>query len=217
MIQIQESSRPWEIVHMDWVTSLPPEGDRSYNSCLVIADRFSNTTIFLPCHKADTAMDTDLLIWTGIFINIISDRDLKFTLALWTNLHQLFVTTLSFSTAYPPQTNGLAERIIQNLEHMVRRTCSYDLDLKDCDGFRNYWCTLLPALELAYKTSVHASTNQSPVSIDKGWNPRLPQDSLREEFVEIHPTTDSFKGMLEKAKNNAVRFMEDFFPYAKDK
>ncbi|MBW0544905.1 hypothetical protein O181_084620 [Austropuccinia psidii MF-1] len=62
MIKIQEPSRPWEIVHMDWVTGLPPGDDRSYNAFLVIVDRFSNTTIFLPCHKDDTAMDTALLI-----------------------------------------------------------------------------------------------------------------------------------------------------------
>ncbi|MBW0521876.1 hypothetical protein O181_061591 [Austropuccinia psidii MF-1] len=29
MIKIQEPSRPWEIVHMDWVTGLPPGGDKS--------------------------------------------------------------------------------------------------------------------------------------------------------------------------------------------
>ncbi|MBW0578731.1 hypothetical protein O181_118446, partial [Austropuccinia psidii MF-1] len=34
MIQIQEPKSPWEIVHMDWVTALPPGGDRSYNACL---------------------------------------------------------------------------------------------------------------------------------------------------------------------------------------
>ncbi|MBW0554981.1 hypothetical protein O181_094696 [Austropuccinia psidii MF-1] len=62
MIKIQEPSRPWEIIHMDWVTGLPPQGDRSYSSFLVIADRFGKTPIFLPCHKDDTAMDTALLI-----------------------------------------------------------------------------------------------------------------------------------------------------------
>ncbi|MBW0583909.1 hypothetical protein O181_123624 [Austropuccinia psidii MF-1] len=93
MSKIQEPSRPWEIVHMDWVSGLPPGGDRGHNSFLVIVDRLSNTTILLLCHKDDTAMDTALLIWnrvllwTGIFTNIISDRDPKFTLELWTNLH----------------------------------------------------------------------------------------------------------------------------------
>ncbi|MBW0515339.1 hypothetical protein O181_055054 [Austropuccinia psidii MF-1] len=32
MIRIQEPRFPWEIVHMDWVTALPPGGDRSYNA-----------------------------------------------------------------------------------------------------------------------------------------------------------------------------------------
>ncbi|MBW0513481.1 hypothetical protein O181_053196 [Austropuccinia psidii MF-1] len=88
MIKIQEPSRPWEIVHMNWVTGLPPGDDRIYNSFLVIVDRFSKTPIFLPCHKDDTAMNTALLIWnrvvswTGIFTNIISDRDPNFTSAL---------------------------------------------------------------------------------------------------------------------------------------
>ncbi|MBW0539485.1 hypothetical protein O181_079200 [Austropuccinia psidii MF-1] len=32
MTKIQESRKPWEIVHMDWVAGLPSGGDRSYNS-----------------------------------------------------------------------------------------------------------------------------------------------------------------------------------------
>ncbi|MBW0535552.1 hypothetical protein O181_075267 [Austropuccinia psidii MF-1] len=181
MIKIQEPSRPWEIVRMEWVTGLPPGGDRIFNAFLVIVDRFSETPIFLPCHKDDTAMDTALLIWnrvvswTGLFTNIISDRDPKFTSALWKNLHHLFGTKLSFYTAYHPQTDGLAERMIQTF------------------------------------------TNQTPAILEKGWNPKLPQDSLRKELVEIHPTASSFNVMLDKARKHAVRCMEDSFAYAKDK
>ncbi|MBW0557921.1 hypothetical protein O181_097636 [Austropuccinia psidii MF-1] len=100
---------------MDWVTVLPPGGDRSYVACLVIID---------------------------------SDRDPKSTLELWTNLHQLFGTDLSFSTAYHPQTNGLAGRMSQTLEDMIRIFCAYGLELKYYDGFTHDWCTLLPELEL---------------------------------------------------------------------
>ncbi|MBW0550293.1 hypothetical protein O181_090008 [Austropuccinia psidii MF-1] len=63
MIKIQEPSKRWEIFHMDWVTGLPPRGDRSYNACLVIVERFSNTAIFLPCHRDNAAMDSALQIW----------------------------------------------------------------------------------------------------------------------------------------------------------
>ncbi|MBW0530732.1 hypothetical protein O181_070447 [Austropuccinia psidii MF-1] len=73
------------------------------------------------------------------------------------------------------------------------------------------------SLELAYKTSINASTNQAPAILEKGWNPKLPQDSLRKDFIEIHPTAASFKGMVDKARKHAVRCMEDSFAYAKDK
>ncbi|MBW0514690.1 hypothetical protein O181_054405 [Austropuccinia psidii MF-1] len=174
MIKIQEPSRPCKIFHINWVTGLPPGGDKSCNSFRVIFDRFSKTPIFLPCHKDDTAMDTALLIWnrvlswTGILTNIISDRDPKLTSAPWKNLNQLFGTKLSFSKAYHPQTDSLAERMIQTLGDRVRRFCAYGLQFKDCDGFTHVWCTLLPALELAYKTSIHASTNKTPAILEKG-------------------------------------------------
>ncbi|MBW0505745.1 hypothetical protein O181_045460 [Austropuccinia psidii MF-1] len=161
MIQIQEPKSPWEIVHMDWVTALPPGGDRSYNAFLVL-------------HKDDPAMYTGIMIWnkvmshTGLFQNIISDRDPKFTSALWTNLHNLFGTKLPFSTAYRPHTDGLSERMIQTLEDMITRFCAYGLEFKDCDGFTHDWCTLIPALELAYKTSIHSSTGKTPARLEKG-------------------------------------------------
>ncbi|MBW0563116.1 hypothetical protein O181_102831 [Austropuccinia psidii MF-1] len=223
MIKIQEPRKPLEIVHMDWVARLPPGGDRSCNACLVIVDRFSKTPIFLPCHKDDIAMDTALIIWnrviswTGIFMNIITDRDSKFTSALWKNLYKLFLTNLCFSTAYHPQTDVLAERMIQTLEDMVRRFCAYGLEFEDCGGLTNYWCTLLPALELEYRTSICASTNKTPAILEKGLNPKLPQDSLSDDLVEIHPISSSLKGMLEKASKNAIRCMEDLSPYAKEK
>ncbi|MBW0503968.1 hypothetical protein O181_043683 [Austropuccinia psidii MF-1] len=107
---------------MDWVTDLPLGGDRSFNACLVLADMYSKIPVLLPCHKDDTAMNTAIIIWnrvimhTGLFQNIISDRDPKFTSALWTDLHNIFGTKLSFSTEYNPQTDRLAEKMIQAME-----------------------------------------------------------------------------------------------------
>ncbi|MBW0506964.1 hypothetical protein O181_046679 [Austropuccinia psidii MF-1] len=116
----------------------------------------------LPFHKGRTAMDTAIIIWnrvishTGLFQNIISDRDPKFTSESWKNLHKLFGTKLSFSTAYHSYTDCLAERMIQTLEDMIRRFCDYGLKFKDSYGFKHDWFTLIPALELAYKTSIHS-------------------------------------------------------------
>ncbi|MBW0564800.1 hypothetical protein O181_104515 [Austropuccinia psidii MF-1] len=198
MIHIQEPKFPWEVLHMDWVTALLPSDDKSYNPFLVIVDRYSETPILLPCHKNDTAMDTALLLWsrvishTGLFKNIISDRDPKFACALWTNLHRLFETKLSFSTAYHAQTDGLAERMIQTLEDMIRRICAYESEFKDSDGFTHDWCTIIPALEKAYKTPVHSSTGQTLLS-------------------------SSFKIMLDKLTHHEKLSRNDAFDYAKQK
>ncbi|MBW0471175.1 hypothetical protein O181_010890 [Austropuccinia psidii MF-1] len=111
-------------------------------------------------------MEKALLLWsrvishTGSFQNIISDRDPKVTSALWTNLHRLFGTRLSFSKENHPQ-KKLADKIIQTVEGMIKRFCAYGLEFKDSDGFTHDWCTLIPTLELAYKTSVHSSTGQT--------------------------------------------------------
>ncbi|MBW0501937.1 hypothetical protein O181_041652 [Austropuccinia psidii MF-1] len=210
MIQIQEPKSPWEIVHMDWGTALPPGGHRSYNSCLVLVDRYSKTPMFLPCHVDETAMGTAIMIFnksishTGLFQNIIIDRDLKFTSALWKNLHNLFETNLSFSTAYHPQADGLEERVTQTLEDMIRGFCAYVLEFKDSDGFTHDWCTLIPAPELAYKTSIYPSTGKTPAMLEKGWNQRLPYDTLKKNLVDIHSTAGSLKIMLEKARHHAT-------------
>ncbi|MBW0540008.1 hypothetical protein O181_079723 [Austropuccinia psidii MF-1] len=58
---IKEHKHPWETINMDWVTGLVPGGKESYNACLNIVDRFSNSMRCLPFHKEETAMDTALL------------------------------------------------------------------------------------------------------------------------------------------------------------
>ncbi|MBW0489527.1 hypothetical protein O181_029242 [Austropuccinia psidii MF-1] len=194
-IHIQEPKFPWEVVHMDWVTVLPPSGGKGYNAFLVIVYRYRKTPIFLPCHKDDTAMDTALLLLsraiynTGLFKNIISYRDPNFT----------------------------SERITETLEEIIRRFCAYGLEFKDSDGFTHYWCTLIPALELEYTTSVHSFTGQTPAMLEKVWNPRLPTDTLWKYFIDITPTASSFKIILDKVKHHEKQRIDDAFDYTKQK
>ncbi|MBW0460560.1 hypothetical protein O181_000275 [Austropuccinia psidii MF-1] len=103
------------------------------------------------------------------------DEDCK-DIALNTSLDELLL-----STAYFPQTDRLAERMIPNLEYMIRRFCPYGLEFKDSDGFNHDCFTTIPELELAYKTSVHSSTGQTLSMLEKEWNPGLPEDMLRKD------------------------------------
>ncbi|MBW0474403.1 hypothetical protein O181_014118 [Austropuccinia psidii MF-1] len=83
--------------------------------------------------------------------NIISDRDPNFTSALLTNHHQSFGTKLSFSTAYHPQSDGIAERMIQALKDMAIGFCAYGIELNYCVLFTHHWCTLLSKFKLPLK------------------------------------------------------------------
>ncbi|MBW0509629.1 hypothetical protein O181_049344 [Austropuccinia psidii MF-1] len=100
---------------------------------------------------------------------------------------------------------------------MIRRFCDYGLEFNDSDGFTHDWCTLIPALELTYKTSIHSATSKTPEMLEKLWNPRHPYGTLKKELVDIHPTASSFKMMLENARNHANRCMQDSFNYAKER
>ncbi|MBW0557385.1 hypothetical protein O181_097100 [Austropuccinia psidii MF-1] len=53
--------------------------------------------------------------------------------------------------------------------------------------------------------------------LEKGWNSRLPADTLREDLIDIHPTASSFEIMLDKVKHDAKQSMNDAFDYAKQK
>ena len=159
---------------MHFVTVLPPGGSDSYNSVLVVVDRYSKRARFIPKHKDDTAMRVALLFWSRIMADlgipkiIISDRDPKFTSEFWRNLHDILGTKLEFSTAYHPQTDGLAKRVIQTLEEMLRMFCSYGLELKKSDVYTHDWVSLLPALEIAYNSSKHSSSQEITYISERG-------------------------------------------------
>ncbi|MBW0466302.1 hypothetical protein O181_006017 [Austropuccinia psidii MF-1] len=70
-------------------------------------------------------MDTALLFCNNIIATcgvpkiIISDRNPKFTSEFLTNLYDMLGPRLAFSTAYHPQTDVLAERMIQTMEAII--------------------------------------------------------------------------------------------------
>ncbi|MBW0492707.1 hypothetical protein O181_032422 [Austropuccinia psidii MF-1] len=107
--------------------------------------------------------------------------------------------------------------MIQMLEGMIRRVCAYGLDLKDSDGFTHDRCTLIPELELSYKTSLDYSTGKDPKMLEKGWSPKLPVDNLKKYLVDIHPAASRFKLLIDKLRHNSNKRMTHTFEYAKKK
>ncbi|MBW0582839.1 hypothetical protein O181_122554 [Austropuccinia psidii MF-1] len=61
------------------------------------------------------------------------------------------------------------------------------------------------------------STGKTPEMLEKGWNPKLPADTLRKDLIDIHPTASSFKLFLGKGNHHANQSMNNAFKYAKQK
>ena len=99
--KIKDPTYPWEIINMDFVTGLPPAGDKGYNTCLVVVDRLSRRSRFIPAHKEVDAQGCALLFWKTIISKhglpriIISDRDPKFTAEIWKSLFNIMGTKLA--------------------------------------------------------------------------------------------------------------------------
>ncbi|MBW0502912.1 hypothetical protein O181_042627 [Austropuccinia psidii MF-1] len=220
---IEEPKHTWETINMDWVTGLVPGGKENYISCLFIVDRFRKSMRCLPCHKEDTAMDTALVFWNNIISTctvpkiIINDRDQKFTSEFWTNLYDMLGTKLAFSTAYQPQSDGLAEMMIQTMEEILRRFCFYGMEYKYHEEYTHDWVTLLPEVQLAYNTSQHSTTGKTPSVVEKGWNPLLPVDHLKRNLLTIHPTARDFHEMWKKACETASRCIAEAKKYNKQR
>ncbi|MBW0530641.1 hypothetical protein O181_070356 [Austropuccinia psidii MF-1] len=220
---IEEPKNPWETIKMDWVTGLVPGGKENFTACLIIVDTFSKSIRCLPCNKEDKAMDTSLLFWNKIISTcgvpkiIISDRDPKFTSKFWTNIYDILGTKLAFCTGYHPQTDGLAERMIQKMEDILRRFCAYGMEYKEHEGYTHDWVTLLPEVQLAYNTSQHSTTGKAPALVEKGWNPWLPAYHLKKCLLIIHPTAKDFHEMWKRAFDTAAKCITEAKEYNKQR
>ncbi|KAG2792464.1 hypothetical protein PC112_g23850 [Phytophthora cactorum] len=100
----------------------------------------------------------------GMPLDIVSDRDPRFTARFWQEVFTLLGTQLSMSTADHPQTDGQTERVNRVLGDLLK---SY------AHSFQQ-WSDCLPMAEFAINSSVHASTGHTPFYVNAMRHPRLP-------------------------------------------
>ncbi|KAK1427857.1 hypothetical protein QVD17_16555 [Tagetes erecta] len=160
----------WEQISMDFVTKLP----RSQSGCdmiWVVVDRLTKSARFLAVKENDNTEALakvylkEVVSRHGVPLSIISDRDPKFTSAIWRSLQKSLGTRLNLSTAYHPQTDGQTERTIQTLEDMLR-ACALD--------FGKRWESHLPLIEFSYNNSYHTSIKMAPFEALYGRKCRSP-------------------------------------------
>ncbi|MBW0576923.1 hypothetical protein O181_116638, partial [Austropuccinia psidii MF-1] len=105
---------PLIFLSVDFITQLPLSN--SFDSILVIVDRFSKMVVFIPTISSITSLELANLFIKNIFSkhglssSIVSDRSPLFVSSFWTNLCQKLKISRDLSTAYHPETNGQTER-----------------------------------------------------------------------------------------------------------
>ena len=123
------------------------------------------------------------------------------------------------STAYHPQTDGLAERTIMTLEDMLRRFCAWETNFVTPQGYSHDWVTLLPALQYAYNASVHSVTGKAPYHLERGYIPRSPRllllENARPSVVPFNINAAHFSQMLSEARDQAQDAISEAFDAAK--
>ncbi|MBW0521045.1 hypothetical protein O181_060760 [Austropuccinia psidii MF-1] len=91
------------------------------------------------------------------------------------------------------------------------------MEYKDHEGYTHDWVTLLPTVQLAYNTSQHSTTGETPALVEKGWNPLLPVDHLKKNLLTIHPTAKDFHEMWKRACDRAAKRIAEAKEYNKQR
>ncbi|KAG3155659.1 hypothetical protein PI126_g9085 [Phytophthora idaei] len=162
-------SECWQSISMDFVFGLPPDSKRR-TGVVVFVDRFSKMVHLAAVPAEVTAVQTARLFVDMVFkhhgmpLDIVSDRDPRFTARFWQEVFTLLGTQSSMSTADHPQTDGQTERVNRVLGDLLK---SY------AHAFQQ-WSDCLPMAEFAINNPVHASTGHTPFYVNAMGHPRLP-------------------------------------------
>ncbi len=212
MQPILSPPRPFHTITIDFILALPvSKKPDEFDSILSVTDKFSKAVTFIPGRKTMTAedwaiglMDRLALLNWGLPRAIISDRDAKFTAALWKGIFKQLNISLLYSTTYHPQTDGSSEATNQTTEIALRH---WFITLKQLDE----WPAMLPHLQAALNNSTkYSSTITSPNQILFGFRTREPLDLIRVEEpdtieVEALHNTAKPKKRVQLAKTDQYR------------
>lgn len=155
---------------MDLILGLP-RSKTGYDVLVIFVCQLTRMAHFVPVHQTiganglGHALVMEVVRLHGVPGAIISDRGSRFTSEIRKGMCERLNITLQTSTAYHPQTDGLAERTNQTTEQMVRCTIL---------GNEYERAEVLPMLEFAYNSSIRSSTRASPFEMLYGFVPSKP-------------------------------------------
>jgi hypothetical protein len=184
-VQRQVTTEPLQRIAVDILT-LSPRTPRGHKYVLVIVDYFTKWVTAVPMRdettiSCATALVHNFICWCGMPEALHSDRGAQFESKLWQQACRLLGIHKTRTTPRHPQSDGQTERSNRTLEDILAKLAKDD---------RENWDLYLPYACLAYNTSVHSVTGETPMNLLFGREARTPVTLLappppqQEEQVE---------------------------------
>jgi len=204
----------WHTVGHDLITGLPKS--RAGNDAIyVVVDKLSRQVHYIACRTAISAPELARLFFHhvirlhGVPINIISDRDPRFTASFWQTLIAMMGSKLLMSTSFHPQTDGQTENSNKQLEQILRSVVNFNQD---------DWDEHLAAAEMANNNSKNATTGYTPYYLNMGREAIMPMDTAIDQPSSPNSTAvdaaQKWKAALQHAKQNIERTQQSQSKYA---
>ncbi len=188
---------------MDFLTDLPTTPD-GFDSIMVMVDHGLTKGIILqPCNKTINALQTaEVIIQTiyrrfGLPDKLISDRGPQFASAVFQEISKLLEIKHAMSTAYHPQTDGMTEHYMQEIETYLSIYCISNL---------TSWKESLITLEIVHSSRTHAGRKHSPFELWYGYQP--PFQTLTHE-QSIFPEVEEKLKFLAQSRREALALMKN--------
>ena len=201
---VRQTTQPMDRVGIDVMGPFPIT--KKGNKCILVVGDYATKWLEaypLPDHRAETIAEclvTNFISRFGIPRRIHSDQGRDFESNLFQELCRLLGIDKTRTSPWQPSSNGYIERFNATLQAMLRTEVS---DKQDD------WDENIPVLTMAYRSSVHETTGETPNMMMLGRELPMPSHLLAcpdsEEAVTAVEYVERLKRKMQEAHESAQK------------
>lgn len=172
-LQTYNVGAPLERVGIDFMGPFP-QSERSNKYLMVVGDYFTKWTECYPLPNLEASTVAKVFVEEfisrfGVPLICHTDQGKSFEAQLFKELCKILGIDVTRSSSFHPQSNGMIEKCNNTIITMLSAFVNEN---------QKNWDELVPFVMLAYRSSVHSSTDMSPCMLMLGREVRLPVDLI---------------------------------------